>query len=594
MMTESSLHPQPHSSHKKSTQTADGTGVDAPDGNLQGDGTKGSAIRKRHRQPAPHAEMDSHPTVPLVALKDGFRALPEGAILGDEAYYVVSIRSEGPECNNYGVEETQPVFPCPNLECGNLQNLASDGDCVACGTPLNGAVPLHRRHQLREYREFSEVATLARIAELGLRHPGLLLYRYFVERPYGDADRYYLLLPDPMPMLASDVAVPQKAARVLDWGAQLADALSYLHAHNIGWSQISAEHIALRERQAMWIDFGAAQPLASDKQQQAQNVASLARVMFRLATGEDSYHSQANLPETAANVFEQVLSSQVKITTAEALAKAFRESATAIRRPTTLHLRVGRHTDVGMIRDLNEDSLLTLELDRVYRSVSQPLGLYAVADGMGGHAAGDVASGLVINTMAEKMANQLLAPHLAGSIDTDTFDAQRWLADTVQAANLAVFTHRQSAGTNMGTTLVAALVIGNTAHIANVGDSRAYLISNNDDIRQITTDHSLVERLIALGQISPEEARTHPQRNVIYRTIGDKKEAEIDFFVLKLNRGDSLLLCSDGLSGKMQDMEIRRLVARSLSPQEACEQLIQAANDNGGDDNVSVIIVQAS
>jgi serine/threonine protein phosphatase PrpC len=598
VMTESSLHPQPGSSQKKPTHTADGTGVDAPDGDLQGDGATGSATKKRRRQPAPHAEMDSHPTVPLAALKDDFRALPEGAILGDEAYYVVSIRSEGPGCNSYGVEETQPVFPCPNLECGYLQNLASDGDCVACGTPLNGAVPLHRRHQLREYREFSDVATLARIAELGLSHPGLLLYRYFVERPYGDEDRYYLLLPDPMPMLASDVPVPQKAARVLDWGAQLADALSYLHARNISWPQISPEHIALRERQAMWIDFSPAQSLPSDKagaaQQRAQNVASLARVMFHLATGEDSYHSQVNLPETAVNVFEQVLSSQVKITTAEALAKAFRESATAIRRPTTLHLRVGRHTDVGMIRDLNEDSLLTLELDRVHRSVSQPLGLYAVADGMGGHSAGDVASGLVINAMAEKMANQLLAPHLAGNIDIDTFDAQRWLADTVQAANLAVYTHRQSAGTNMGTTLVAALVIGNTAHIANVGDSRAYLITNNDDIRQITTDHSLVERLIALGQIRPEEARTHPQRNVIYRTIGDKKEAEIDFFVLKLNRGDSLLICSDGLSGKMQDMEIRRLVARSLSPQEACEQLIQAANDNGGDDNVSVIIVQAS
>jgi protein phosphatase len=315
--------------------------------------------------------------------------------------------------------------------------------------------------------------------------------------------------------------------------------------------------------------------------------------MFHLATGSDSLQDKENLPEAAVSVFERVLG-EYEITTAEALAEAFGEAMTTIRRPTTLRLRVGRHTDVGMVRDLNEDSLLTLELDRVHRSISRPIGLYVVADGMGGHAAGDVASGLAINTMAEKMATDLLVPQLTGEIDAEVFDAQQWLADAVQTANVAVYAHRQSTGTNMGTTLVAALVIGDTAHIANVGDSRTYLVTNNGTIRQITTDHSLVERLVALGQITPEEARVHPQRNVIYRTIGDKEDAEVDFFVQKLNPGDSLLLCSDGLNGKLEDTDIWQLVDHSRSPQEACEQLVQAANDNGGDDNVTVIIVQAS
>ncbi len=548
------------------------------------------------QQPSTLEEVDNRPTVPVITSEDGFRALPEGALLGDEAYYVASLRSEGPDCNLYGVEETHPIFPCPNLECGYLENPTGESLCTACGTPLNGVVPVHRRHQLYEHRDFSDVAMVARMAELGLRHPGLLLYHYFVERPYGNRDRYYLVLPDPLPKLASRVSVPQKAARVLDWGAQLADALAYLHAHNIGWQQISANHIALRERRAMWLDLNMAQPLPSNGvdavQQQVQEVMSLASVMFYLATGEGTYRPTVNLPEAAINVFEGVLGSRVEITTAESLAQAFGEAVTAIRRPSTLRLRVGRHTDVGMVRDLNEDSLLTLELDRVHRSISQPIGLYAVADGMGGHAAGDVASGLVINTMAEKMATDLLVPELTGGTDAESFDAQLWLAGAVQAANFAVYTHRQSAGTNMGTTLVAALVIGNTAHIANVGDSRAYLI-NGDGIRQITTDHSLVERLISLGQITPDEARIHPQRNVIYRTVGDKEEAEIDFFVQQLNPGDSLLLCSDGLSGKVEDVEIWRLVRRGRSPQEACEQLVQAANDNGGDDNVTVIVVQA-
>lgn len=542
--------------------------------------------------------VDDRPTQRIAPPQDDFRALPEGALLRNETYYVTSIRSEGRDCNVYGIEETRPIFPCPNLKCGYLENPIGKQYCTACDTPLNGVMPIHRRHQLHEYRDSSEVSTAAQIARLSLKHPGLLLCRHFVERPYGDEDRYYMVLPDPMPMLASNATLPQKVARVLGWGKQLADALAYLHVHNIGWQQISPDHIALRERQAMWLDFRVAQPLSSDRaesaKQKARDVAGLTNTMLYLATGSnDTDLSRANLPEAAINVFEQVLDTR-EITTAEALAEAFSEAMTAIRRPNSLRLRVGRHTDVGMVRDLNEDSLLTLELDRVHRSISRPIGLYVVADGMGGHAAGDVASGLAMNTIAERMATHLLVPQLSSDIDTEDFDAQLWLANAIQAANSAVYTHRQLTGTNMGTTLVAALLIGDTAHIANVGDSRAYLIAHNNSIHQITTDHSLVERLVALGQISPDEARIHPQRNVIYRTIGDKNEAEIDFFTEKLNPGDSLLLCSDGLSGKLEDAEIWRLVNRARSPQEACEELVQAANDSGGDDNITVIIVQAS
>jgi protein phosphatase len=434
------------------------------------------------------------------------------------------------------------------------------------------------------------------VAELGLDHPGLLLPRYFAERPYGQDDRYYLLLPDPPLQLASRAPVPQKVARVLDWGAQLAEALTYLHSHQLGWQQVNADHIALRERRAMWSDFTAVQEFARDPaeaaHQQASDVAGLARVLFCLATGADAYTAQAGLPEAAAQLFDRVLGDAAEITTAEALGEALTQAVADVRRPNTVHLRVGRHTDVGMVRDLNEDSLLTLELDRVQRSINRPIGLYVVADGMGGHAAGDVASGLAIDIIAEKMVTHLLAPQLTGDADSESFDAQDWLADAIQAANQAILDHRDEVGSNMGTTLVAAIVIGDVATVANVGDSRAYLV-NDEGIRQITTDHSLVERLVALGQITPGEARVHPQRNVIYRTIGDKEEAEIDFFVQALDSGDSLLLCSDGLSGRVEDAEIWRLVRRSRSPQEACEQLVQAANDRGGGDNITVVIVQA-
>jgi serine/threonine protein phosphatase PrpC len=537
-----------------------------------------------------------HSVVAVKGSDDGFQALPEGAFVGGEAFYITILRSEGLDHNAYVVEEALPVLPCPDLECGYLENPPDEATCLSCGASLSGVIPVHRRHQLLEYRDAAAVAVAARVAELGLDHPGLLLHRYFAERPYGQDDRYYLLLPDPPLLLASLAPVPQKVARVLDWGAQLAEALTYLHSHKLGWQQVSADHIALRERRAMWSDFTAVHELVRDPaaaaHQQASDVAGLTGVLFYLATGADAYTPQAGLPEAAAQLFDRVLGDAAEITTAEALGKALTQAVADVRRPNTVHLRMGRHTDVGMVRDLNEDSLLTLELDRVQRSISRPIGLYVVADGMGGHAAGDVASGLAIDTIAEKMVTHLLAPQLTGDANSESFDAQGWLADAIQAANQAILDHRDEIGTNMGTTLVAAIVIGDVATVANVGDSRAYLV-NDEGIRQITTDHSLVERLVALGQITPGEARVHPQRNVIYRTIGDKEEVEIDFFVQALNTGDSLLLCSDGLSGRVEDAEIWRLVKRSRSPQEACEQLVQAANDRGGGDNITVVIVQA-
>jgi serine/threonine protein phosphatase PrpC len=544
--------------------------------------------------------VNTIPTERSVAAKrssDGsFQALPEGAFVGGEAFYVINLRSEGLEHNAYVVEEALPVLPCPNLECGYLENPPGEAVCLLCGASLTGVIPVHRRHQLLEYRDPAILAVAARVAELGLDHPGLLLHRYFAERPYGQDDRYYLLLPDPPLLLASQAPVPQKVARVLDWGAQLAEALTYLHGYNLGWQQVSADNIVLRERRAMWSNFTAIREFAPDSaeaaQQKARDVTGLAQVLFYLVTGSDVYVPQAGLPQAAARVFDRVLGNAAEITTAEVLGEALVQAVAAVRRPNTIRLRMGRHTDVGMVRDLNEDSLLTLELDRVQCSISRPIGLYVVADGMGGHAAGDVASGLATDTIAEKMVTQLLAPQLTGGADTESFDAQGWLADAIQSANQAILDRRDEIGANMGTTLVAAIVSGDVATVANVGDSRAYLV-NEEGIHQITTDHSLVERLVALGQITPGEARVHPQRNVIYRTIGDKEEVEIDFFVRALNSGDSLLLCSDGLSGKVEDAEIWRLVKRSRSPQEACEQLVQAANDRGGGDNITVIIVQA-
>jgi serine/threonine protein phosphatase PrpC len=163
----------------------------------------------------------------------------------------------------------------------------------------------------------------------------------------------------------------------------------------------------------------------------------------------------------------------------------------------------------------------------------------------------------------------------------------------VTEANRAVNDRARKTRTDMGTTCVAALVIGSDAFIANVGDSRCYHISGGQ-IKQVSVDHSLVQRFVDAGQITQEEARVHPQKNYIYRTIGDKPQVEVDLFPVSLRPGDFLVLCSDGLSGMIEDAQIHRSVADAAHPQAACERLVQLANLNGGDDNVTTIVVAAS
>jgi protein phosphatase len=150
---------------------------------------------------------------------------------------------------------------------------------------------------------------------------------------------------------------------------------------------------------------------------------------------------------------------------------------------------------------------------------------------------------------------------------------------------------RKATGTDMGSTLVMAMVNGTRAFIAHVGDSRAYQITGRE-IRRLTVDHSLVERLVATGQIRPEDAQNHPQKNVIYRTIGDKPKMDIEAKAVDLAVGDRLLLCSDGLCGLVTDDVILKVVNSAADPQSACDALVAAANNAGGDDNISVVIVQ--
>ncbi len=288
----------------------------------------------------------------------------------------------------------------------------------------------------------------------------------------------------------------------------------------------------------------------------------------------------------AADEVETIPSAPVEIEDVAATSPSLRAIAverepdvlpTSGQRPVNIGWQIAGLSDTGLRRELNEDNLIMLEAD-------PPCGLYVVADGMGGHDSGEVASQLTVQTIQQHFMEHTPIPSAS---------VEEWLKSAVMAANQMVLAKQgnRTEEKKMGSTLVMALVMEGQAHIANVGDSRAYLL-NSAGIQQISVDHSLVERLVQIGQLSREEARTHKQKNVIYSTIGDKPDMEIGLYQVKLQPGDRLLLCSDGLSGMLTDEEILAISRNYPELAAACKALIEAAKMAGGHDNITAIMVQ--
>lgn len=242
----------------------------------------------------------------------------------------------------------------------------------------------------------------------------------------------------------------------------------------------------------------------------------------------------------------------------------------------------------GVQRDYNEDAILCLELSLVYQDTSRNVGIYAVADGMGGHQYGEVASKVAVNCIASTLLEQLVLPYLNPPLSQHQNSLLATLREAILKAHQEI--HQKASGG--GTTLTCCLIFANTLSIAHIGDSRAYYIGENGELKLFTRDHSLVKRLVELGQISEQEAQNHPQRNVLYRALGQTDPIEADVFSLPLPTDGYLLVCSDGLWGVLSENLIIQTIRQSNHPQEACNRLVQLANDAGGPDNISVILVK--
>jgi protein phosphatase len=253
-----------------------------------------------------------------------------------------------------------------------------------------------------------------------------------------------------------------------------------------------------------------------------------------------------------------------------------------------VHLIVGIAQSSGIERTHNEDAVMAVHGTMGGQESLQDFGVFLVADGMGGHRSGEVASAISARTVITRLTDSALTSLTEGN-DAYAEPLQDLVRDSLEEANQLVV-ERVPGG---GTTLTVAVLLGQQITLGHVGDSRAYMIEERNT-RVLTRDHSLVKRLEELGQLTAEEADTHPQRNVLYRAIGQGANLEVDVTSHIFPIGGQLLLCSDGLWGVVPDPEIERIVTQAATPQSACDQLVAAANAAGGPDNITAVLIRQS
>ncbi len=238
-------------------------------------------------------------------------------------------------------------------------------------------------------------------------------------------------------------------------------------------------------------------------------------------------------------------------------------------------MRTFSMTDTGVRREMNQDYFFASET-----AVGNLPNLFIVADGMGGHKAGEYASRYTIERVVASVARN------------SKEEPVTIINEAITKANdmLIAESKDDNAKNGMGTTIVAATIIGHKLFVANVGDSRLYVVA--DRIKQITRDHSLVEEMVRLGEMDERQARKHPDKNIITRAVGATDCIEVDFFEVDLDEQDTILMCTDGLTNMVDDAQIKEIINVGQKPQEQVTNLIKAANMNGGKDNITAIIIK--
>jgi serine/threonine protein phosphatase PrpC len=303
--------------------------------------------------------------------------------------------------------------------------------------------------------------------------------------------------------------------------------------------------------------------------------------------GQDEEDS---LPKTGEIVTAPLSPDQLQTPTSshQVQTRPFKQSDSHKLEPPQLIVGLGQ--SVGRQREINEDTIYSFSSTLASNTAQVPFGLFIVADGMGGHQHGEIASETAVRVMADAVLRNLYLPLINPQNTTPTQSLQEIMKDGVMESHQAILKKTPDGGT----TMTAALILGRQMTIAHVGDSRAYHIDNGGEIRMLTRDHSLVRRLEEMGQITAEEAQIHPQRNVLYRALGQGEPFEPEIQSHRLPHNGYLLICSDGLWGVVSEQEISKIIKSDAPPQIMCQQMVNLANEAGGPDNISAILVRIS
>ncbi len=438
---------------------------------------------------------------------------------------------------------------------------------------------------------------------------------------FSNDGRVYLAYPDEALIKLSErpQGLKMSEPRALSVAIQVCQAVSFIHKRGFRMNDICPDSVAIAPDGRVkltgldWITNDneiAADPLISDgytapevyrgrRVDKRADIFSVACLLYTSLTGErlecETWLEESALvrfypPHVVSPPLEKVVRRALAFRPEDRYPTIDEFKAELVKLNSTIRLRSASMTDVGMVRELNEDSILALEYFR--DSLIEPAQsfLYVVSDGMGGAAAGEVASAIAVATIRE---------YVEAALGKETAEKPS-LAETaigaLEEANRKIIEYQKvhTEARGMGATGVIALVQPPKATVAWVGDSRGYL-HDGVRLRQVTKDHSLVQRLVDIGQITPEQARHHEHKNVILRSLGARQSgaAGAEAVDLMLKRGDRLLLCSDGLMAHVEDGDISEIIGRHSEPADAARELIVAANAGGGTDNISVILVFA-
>jgi PPM family protein phosphatase len=496
-----------------------------------------------------------------------------------ERYEIVAQQGEHAEAI-----DRQPWKRC--WACGATSNEAGELFCTECGANLDG-----RRYRGQLHTgEPTGLALVPVIADPAMRDALPPIW----DQAMHD-DQTLTLIADSG---RTPVVPPLEESQALYIGRGLAHLLSQLHAADLALGPINVSDVELtaaeqpRLRDAPGL-HRIAPDAAADKGEDLRALASLLealtstpRTTRRLT--EEQATEIIELPGLG-DVLRELRTGA--IADAGVLANRLDDLIAERTEPAPLWVRIGAASHAGMVRELDEDSLLALDLRTVQNSNGRSWGLFIVADGMGGHAAGEVASGLAIRGATEVVLSAYLTPTLDANTPYDEAELKEIVHKAILQGNQYVLNEARARGNDMGTTITMALVAGDRAVIGNVGDSRTY-IYRDGKLRRISKDHSLVMRLVELGQITEEDVYTHPQRNAVLRSLGDKPEVEVDLFTERLRPGDALFLCCDGQWEMTHDPQMAEIIATNDDPQAACAALIAAGNAAGGDDNITSVLVK--